>query len=723
MKAKFFSISLTFILLYLVPFPTHAGEEYPFPKASPESQGLDAAALEELTRIVRSFFEEGDIAGAELLVVKNRKTVLHETIGWKDAEEKVPMEHGTIVNIRSMTKPMTGTLAQMLIDEGKLALANPASKHLESFGKGDARAIRVEHLITHRSGLPLTCINQPLAKYAGLEALAAEAAAIGPEFTPGARFQYSDAGSDSLGAVMEKASGTSLAQLFQCRIFDALGMIDAYTRIEKDDPRLQRTSSNHLGTKGAWNRYWKPGDDPIYPFAMGSQSVYCTPTDYARFLALWMDSGMAGGKQLLSKEALARGLEPVSTMGYPAGYTGLEVQYGRMWMLYINPNAPAEVRLEAFGHGGSDGTYAVAFPNRDLMVFYFTQSRGQQTITTFELALDALVINPDPEKAAALTEKIAPEKLHPYLGLFRAEGNDLYRAIIMQDGELAFENPGHHILPLKPTEEEDCWKTPLAADLKFIFERSEGGEIIGLRVSDDEGTAHLKRLKPAKNLPTVKGLMKLFLTAHGTDKLDDLGAFRFSGTINMEKRRMKGEITDLYKGRHRRSMNTSLGNLGEQRLVLRDGKAFSASPMQPPKELAGVQAEQARLGSLGALLSDWRKDYREVKVLYRLDVFGEETFVIRTVPHIGPASTKYVGVGTGMLIAEDRLVQLPGIGLMGTLVLFEDYRDVEGVKIPFRWKSKAVHPLIGTILTQFEEVETHLEVNEDAFEIESSKKE
>lgn len=128
---------------------------------------------------------------------------------------------------------------------------------------------------------------------------------------------------------------------------------------------------------------------------------------------------------------------------------------------------------------------------------------------------------------------------------------------------------------------------------------------------------------------------------------------------------MKGEICDLYQGRGRRKMITTIEGAGKQGLSIDGEKVLMARSMQKPVELSGIQAEQARLGSLGSLLGDWRQDYREVKVLYRLDVFGEETFVVRTVPHIGFASTKYVGVKSGLLRAEDRITVLPGMGQMG----------------------------------------------------------
>ena len=122
-------------------------------------------------------------------------------------------------------------------------------------------------------------------------------------------------------------------------------MADSFYLSKADDPRKKRVASLYFGSPGKWTRIWKPGGAPLYPFAWGSQTLYSTPADYARFLALWMDGGMAGGKRLLSNEAIARILTPTSpmkTLGsdepYPCGFFGMKPQYGQMSMLY----APGE---------------------------------------------------------------------------------------------------------------------------------------------------------------------------------------------------------------------------------------------------------------------------------------------------------------------------------------------------------------------------------------------
>ena len=85
--------------------------------------------------------------------------------------------------------------------------------------------------------------------------------------------------------------------------------------------------------------------------------------DYARWLEAWMDGGILAGVRILSPETVAEALRP----GYAEGY-------GLHWELFSG--APAEAEPPAFGHGGSDGTIAVAYPRADTMILFFTQSRG-----------------------------------------------------------------------------------------------------------------------------------------------------------------------------------------------------------------------------------------------------------------------------------------------------------------------------------------------------------
>ena len=197
----FFLLSLSCLL---APRWTHAQESIAaFPAAVPESTGLSTTALEQLADTVAGYLEEGQIVGAELLVIKNRRTVLHKAFGWRDREGAISMTPNTIFNIRSMTKPLTGAAVQMLIDDGRLSLDDPASRYIPGFDNKKSKDITVHQLLTHRSGLPVTILTS-INQYKDLQSMANAVGKRGPQFPPESNFWYSDPGTDVLGAIVER---------------------------------------------------------------------------------------------------------------------------------------------------------------------------------------------------------------------------------------------------------------------------------------------------------------------------------------------------------------------------------------------------------------------------------------------------------------------------------------------------------------------------------------
>lgn len=462
-----------------------------FSYATPDSQGLSTEALERLVQVVRGYVEEDKIVGAELVVIKNRQIVLHEVMGWRDRDAEIPMARNTLFNIRSMTKPVIGTAIQMLVDEGKLALDDKVSEYLPAFDNAKSGKITIEHLLTHRSGLPLSLLSS-LADYANIQQIAQKAGEHGPDFAPGTGFQYSDAGSDVLGAILEKAAGVSIDEFLEQRILSPLSMNDTITLIDKDDPRTGRICSAYIGSKGDWSRFWSPSDKPIYPFAMGSQSLYGTPVDYARFLAFWMDGGKLGEQQHLSPQAIERALAPVSDMDYPTTFPGLKMRYGQMWILYTDADAPDGAKPVVFGHSGSDGTWAWAWPELDLMVLYFTQSRGQATGIGLEAEIDRLLINP----GAAEQVADVPEAYAPYLGTYTAHSGPLMNrefTVLEQNGHLAIDLPEQFVVELEPPDEEGKWRFAIDDSIAVSFEQDETGEASAMRIHQAGETLELPR--------------------------------------------------------------------------------------------------------------------------------------------------------------------------------------------------------------------------------------
>jgi CubicO group peptidase (beta-lactamase class C family) len=484
--------ALALLLAVSLP-PVAASAEAPFPEVDPESVGMSSAALAELAAVVDDYVDREMVVGAELLVVKDRQTVLHEAFGMRDREADLPMERDTLFNIRSMTKPVTGAAVQALIDDGTLQLDDRASDFLPGFDSDAAGEITVEQLLKHRSGLPLTTL-QSVDQYESLNEMANAIGQIGPEFEPDSKFWYSDSGADVLGAIVDEASGSSLDAFVGERLLKPLGMTDSFYSGDPDDPHLDRVASLYAGRTGEWTRFWGPEAGPFYPYAWGSQSLYSTPTDYARFLAMWLDDGRVGDEQVLSPEAVARTLTPVDPMGslgsdapYPTQYSDTTVYHGQMALMHLlddpDTGAPALGAEPAIvGYSGSDGTIAWAWPERDLMILYFTQSRGGVTPIRLEAEIERLLLDPASGPAAEI-----PVAYGDYLGTYTANFgsfSDEPFEVIWRDGDLALDIPSAFIFVLDRVDsDEERWALRDAPGAEISFTRDEGGAVSGLRFS------------------------------------------------------------------------------------------------------------------------------------------------------------------------------------------------------------------------------------------------
>ncbi len=485
-----------------------------FPLSEPRLQGISESGLRMIRGAIRSYAERDRVVGASFTVIKNRRTVVSETYGWKDRELAAPLATDALFNIRSMTKMVTGVAAQILIDEGRLGLEDKVSEYLSDFARGSAGRITIEQLLTHRSGLPLTILTS-LDDYPDLWSMGNAIGRQGPEFAPGSKFWYSDAGTDALGAVIEVASGMNLDVFVRERILEPLGMDDSYYLHDEATPR-DRIASLYYGTNGNWTRIWTP-DQPFYPFAWGSQSLYSTPADYAKFLAMLMDGGAVEGKRVVSEAAVGRVLTPVSEMGSlgsdtpaPNGFPGRRTYYGQMAVLYQTDEG-----LECFGHSGSDGTWAWAWPERDLMVLYFTQSRGQATGIRLETELARLLLDPITVPTPEVLDSYAK-----YCGKYRADFDsalgtfrDDRFTVQIHEGRLGLDVPGQFIFGLKDPNRIGRWYFDIGDQFSVRF------------IEDDEGqVVRMQFFEPGKSfsLPRTEGCSSEALSLFSVSSVRDV---------------------------------------------------------------------------------------------------------------------------------------------------------------------------------------------------------
>src|SRR5688572_6581320 len=146
----------------------------------------------------------------------------------------------------------TAVAIGQLADSGKLRFDDPVGRHLPDL-PAELRAITVDQLLTHRSGL--RDYFQPKNRAAMQSARTATdllpiAIADGLAFAPGSAQAYSNSGFVVLGAIVERLSGLRFADYLQRRVFATAGM--AETSLDGTAPRaVPMTRMSPDGTRTA----------------------------------------------------------------------------------------------------------------------------------------------------------------------------------------------------------------------------------------------------------------------------------------------------------------------------------------------------------------------------------------------------------------------------------------------------------------------------------------
>ena len=302
------------------------------PVSQPEELGFASDRLERVTTAFQGYVDNGQLPGAVVLIARNDKIAYVKAFGYRDRDQKVAMTTDTIFRLASMTKPIVSTAAMILVEEGKLDLAAPASQYLPEFkdlkvqaeqndpatGKTDlvlepqVRPMIVQDLLRHTAGLvygpPIGSGPIPeLYKAANvsdrnttLAEMVTKLSKLPLAHQPGEVWEYSMA-VDVLGRVVEVASGMELDRFVEERVTKPLGMTSTgFYVAAADGGRVAQPQADASGQKPAMF------DPTVKPklFSGGGGAVG-TAGDYLRLCEMFLDGGKFGETQLLAPSTVA----------------------------------------------------------------------------------------------------------------------------------------------------------------------------------------------------------------------------------------------------------------------------------------------------------------------------------------------------------------------------------------------------------------------------------
>ncbi len=378
--------------------------------ADPEDVGLASERLARIDAMLEQRIAAGDLVGAIAIVARRGEVAHVSTHGVMDLDTRAPMRADTLFRIASMTKPIVGVGVMMMVEENKLRLSDPVSRYIPQFrnlrvaiarpegGSGAApsfdlvaaqREVTIKDLLTHVSGLgsgPMSNATiEPIARRDG-ETLADYIPRLGGtalEFQPGTRWAYSPgAGFETLGRVLEIASGMPLDEFLEQRIFAPLGM-RAITFWPAEN-RWPRVATVYQRQEQRLVKAVMPNDTlGRNVYFRGSGGLYSTAESYVPFGMMLANGGELDGVRLLSRksvEMLGAVHVPDTLPGRPPGEGyGLSVRV-------VTDHAARGTLLSdgTYGWSGAQGTHFFVDPQEHLVGVLMVQTPNNEVRSDFE---------------------------------------------------------------------------------------------------------------------------------------------------------------------------------------------------------------------------------------------------------------------------------------------------------------------------------------------------
>ncbi len=321
-----------------------------------------------------------EVPGAVTLVATRDRVTHLAATGQAGPEGNRPLREDSIFWIASMTKPITGTAIMMLQDEGKLSVDDLVGKFIPELANmktpsGHRANLTLKHLLTHSSGMPEATPGE-LRAARKLADLTAAYAGKPMQFEPGARWQYCQSGINTLGRIVEIASGMPFEQFLDQRLFKPLKMRDTTFYLHpRQAGRLatpaKREDDGHLAVaQNAFLQSKAATDTDRFPAPNGG--LFSTAPDYARFARMILNGGTLDGKRYLKLESVKQ-MTTVQSGELRTGFTPGN-GWGLGWCVVRQPQGvTAMLGAGTHGHGGAYGTQAWIDPVNGVVLILMVQ--------------------------------------------------------------------------------------------------------------------------------------------------------------------------------------------------------------------------------------------------------------------------------------------------------------------------------------------------------------
>jgi CubicO group peptidase (beta-lactamase class C family) len=317
--------------------------------------------------------------------------------------------------------------------------------------------------------------------------------------------------------------------------------------------------------------------------------------------------------------------------------------------------------------------------------------------------------------------EVLEDEVTQLLGYYESE-KGIGGEILVRKGRLAFDIHKQMAFDLEAPEADGEYHFRANYDMFLIFDREKAKKkktrkqtpekVVGLTLFQDGEAIKFERKKGKKKVSLEK-LHKL----RRTDKLHK--AFEAAGVVRLDQKievlssGIVGESQTWFDARGELRQSMRYGELGEALAVFHEGAGWSESSFEPRRKLEGALLEQLRLAGPNVIFGDWRPHYPSEEFVRTEMRDDREVWVVKIRAEELPPTTLYIDAKTRDIV-EVRGFELAPNGLRVPVTSkLSDYRNVEGMRLPFR--VEVTNSQTGTVVATTTGVETQLSPDPERF--------
>ena len=415
-----------FALAAAKPKPVPTPVTAPAPAPIPPPPLVVPAAIDSA---LKSLVDSKQIVGASALIYERGQEAYFGAFGLADRENNKPFARDTVVQIFSMTKPVTGVALMQLYERGKFELDAPLAVYAPEFAEmqvyagvdasgqpkyeAPKRPITVRDILRHTAGFngdgapeAVTALYRqadPRNRNNALPDVIAKMAKVPLAYQPGTKWSYSDA-VDVQAYLVQKISGIPFDEYLKLHIFRPLGMTSTRHTILPTDPDRPQLAA--LYTRNDDGTFTRQSDEEAYgyngavwPYKSGSAGLVSTLDDYMKFARMLLGGGKLGRARILKPETV----KLMATDALPKEVTDKSwlpskgsVGFGIDFAVRIAPPKDAQESSGAVGEFFWDGKFSTLFwvdPKNDIAAVLFTQMEPFDRVHLHKTFRDAVYRN------------------------------------------------------------------------------------------------------------------------------------------------------------------------------------------------------------------------------------------------------------------------------------------------------------------------------------------